>query len=163
MRNKTKIINFSALYGISKDTLARNANMKVKEAQKLLDIYWKRNFAVKQFVKSCITKEAGGKTWVLNPISGFWLSLRTERDIFSTVNQSSAVFVFDTWLKNIREQKIEVALQYHDEILFNVLDGHKEITRAKIKKAMDLTNNKLKLNITAGCSVEFGDNYSSCH
>lgn len=137
--------------------------MSVREAQKLLDIYWKRNFAVKQFVKSCITQEAGGKTWVMNPISGFWLSLRTERDIFSTVNQSSAVYVFDIWLQFIRQQGIKVALQYHDEILFNVISGGQEEVKEKIGKAIELTNNRLQLNVPVGCSIQFGDNYANVH
>ncbi len=99
----------------------------------------------------------------MNPISGFWLSLRTERDIFSTVNQSSAVYVFDIWLQFIRQQGIKVALQYHDEILFNVISGGQEEVKEKIGKAIELTNNRLQLNVPVGCSIQFGDNYANVH
>lgn len=163
IRSKSKITNFSATYKIGAEALARNANIPLKEARKLLAIYWERNKAILLVEKERLIMEAGGKRWLLNPVSGFWYSLRNDKDRFSTLNQGTAVYCFDVWVKFLREQGIRVALQYHDEILFNVEEGHKEITKGKIRKAIERTNEKLKLNVPVGCSIQWGDTYASCH
>lgn len=163
IRNKAKITNFSATYKIGADALSRNANIPLKEARKLLKIYWERNKAILLVENECLIMEAGGKRWLKNPISGLWYSLRNDKDKFSTLNQGTAVYVFDIWLKNIIEQGVKVAFQYHDEILFNVEEGYKKIIERKIEKAVELTNNKLKLNVPVGCSIEWGLNYSNVH
>ena len=161
IRNKAKITNFSATYKIGADALSRNANIPLKEARKLLAIYWERNKAILSVEKECLITEAGGKRWLLNPISGFWYSLRADKDKFSTLNQGTAVYCFDVWLKYIREQGIKIALQYHDEILFNTKD--KVETEIIINKAIELTNEQLQLNVPVGCSVQFGENYANVH
>lgn len=161
IRNKAKITNFSATYKIGADALSRNANIPLKEARKLLAIYWERNKAILLVEKECLITEAGGKRWLLNPISGFWYSLRADKDKFSTLNQGTAVYCFDVWLKYIREQGIKIALQYHDEILFNTKD--KVETERIINKAIELTNEQLRLNVPVGCSVQFGENYANVH
>lgn len=163
IRNKSKITNFSATYKIGAEALSRNANIPLKEARKLLKIYWDRNKAILEVEKECAITEFGGKRWLKNPISGFWYSLRNDKDKFSTLNQGTAVFCFDLWLKNVREQGIKVALQYHDEILFNVKNEDKIEVEEKINKAIELTNNKLQLNVPVGCSVQWGENYASVH
>lgn len=163
IRNKSKITNFSATYKIGADALSRNANIPLKEAKKLLLIYWERNNAILKVEKSCMTMEAGGKRWLLNPISGFWYSLRADKDKFSTLNQGTAVYCFDVWLKYIREQGVKVAMQYHDEILFNILKDNRLETENKIKCAIEKTNEQLQLNVPVGCSVQFGDNYANVH
>lgn len=163
IRNKSKITNFSATYKIGAEALARNANIPLKEAKKLLHIYWERNKAILLVEKECLIMEAGGKRWLLNPISGFWYSLRNDKDKFSTLNQGTAVYCFDIWLQFIRQQGIKIALQYHDEILFNVIFGGEEGVKEKIRKAIELTNNKLQLNVSVGCSIQWGYNYAQCH
>lgn len=87
IRNKAKITNFSATYKIGAEALSRNANIPLKEARKLLHIYWERNKAILLVEKERLVMEAGGKRWLLNPVSGFWYSLRSDKDRFSTLNQ----------------------------------------------------------------------------
>lgn len=163
VRNKSKITNFSATYKIGAEALARNANIKLAEAKKLLKIYWERNKAILLVEKECRIREAGGKRWLLNPISGFWYSLRNDKDKFSTLNQGTAVYCFDIWVGFVRKQGLKIALQYHDEILFNALQGLEKDTEQKIDKALELTNNKLQLNVPVGCSVQWGQDYASVH
>jgi hypothetical protein len=163
VRNKAKIVNFSATYKIGAEALARNSGMSVKEARNLLDIYWERNKAIKQVENSCEIKEIGGQKWLKNPISGYWYSLRTDKDRFSTLNQGSAAYVFDIWITYLRQLGIKPAMQYHDEVLFNVPKGKEEEVKNKISEAMKMTNERLKLNIEVTCSTKFSDNYADCH
>jgi hypothetical protein len=161
VRTKAKIVNFSATYKIGKDALSRNSGMKVSEAANLLKIYWTRNKAILDVEDSLSIKEIGDQKWLLNPISGFWYSLRNDKDKFSTLNQSSAVYVFDQYVYFARTEGIKVALQMHDEILFNTTD--KENTTKILNEAIQKVNDKLKLNIQVGCSVEYGQSYSTVH
>lgn len=163
IRTKAKIVNFSALYGVSKDTLSRNSGLPIGQAKKLLDTYWKRNFSVRKFVETCEVKTINNTTWVKNPISGFWLSLRTERDIFSTVNQSSAVYLFDLFLKEVRNKGIKVPFQYHDEFALTVKNENLDKTKKDIYEAMENLNKKITLNVKLACSVESGKDYANIH
>lgn len=163
IRQKAKIVNFSALYGVGVPTLARNSGMTEKEAKKLLDTYWERNKSVLEFSKSCERKFVGKQQWVKNPINSFWYSLRSDKDIFSTVNQSSAQYCLDIFIHFLKALGLKVPFQYHDEILLNVKKGDEQKTKDIINKAIEMTNNKLKLNIQVACSVEFGNTYASCH
>ena len=160
-RLAAKTVNFAALYSVGAETLARNSGLSLKDSKKLIEVYWERNKAVKKAVATFKIKEIGNQKWVLNPISGFWLSLRSQKDIFSTINQSSAVYVFDTWASFIRQQNIKISLQMHDEVLFNTYD--KELSEEKLLNAIKLTNEKLKLNVPFSISIAFGKNYSECH
>ncbi len=163
IRHKAKTTNFSATYKVGVPSLARNAGITEKEAKTLLDIYWKRNGAILKVEKSLEVKMVNGQKWLKNPVSGFWYTLRAEKDRFSTLNQSSAVFVFDTWLKYIRHMGIKVAFQMHDEMAFNLLDGKEEETKSIINKAIDKVNEELKLNVQIRCSIDFGKDYSKIH
>lgn len=161
VRQKAKVVNFSATYKVGAKTLARNSGLKLKEAEKVLDTYWKRNKAILDVENSLEIKEINSQKWLKNPVSGFWYTLRADKDKFSTLNQGTAVYVFDKWLVYIRKQGIKVSYQCHDEWLANV--KNKEETRNKINFAIDKVNEDLKLNVKIGCSVEFGENYANCH
>lgn len=163
LRHKGKTVNFSATYKVGWATLSRNSGMPPKEARKLLDIFWERNKAILQVEESLHVKEIGTQKWLLNPVSGYWYSLRAEKDRFSTLNQGTAVYVFDIWITFLRKMGLRIPFQYHDETLFNVLLGKEDEAREIVNKAMDKTNEKLKLNVQAGCSTAWGPNYAECH
>lgn len=162
-RNKAKITNFSATYKVGAEALSRNANIPLKEAKKLLKIYWERNSAILDIEDDCLIREVGDTRWLQNPISKFWYSLRSDKDKFSTLNQGSAVFIFDMWIKEQRELGLIVPFQYHDEDLLDVLLGDLGDTRTKINLAMDRVNEKYPLNVSIGCSIQVGQNYADTH
>ncbi len=162
-RALSKTCNFAATYKSGAETLSRNSGMTVTEAKKLLKIYWERNKAILQIEDDCIVKEVQGQKWLQNPLNKFWYSLRTEKDRFSTLNQSSAVYVFDLWISYIRKQNIKVLYQCHDECLLNCTLDKQEEVKEKINEAMKSVNNLLKLNVTISCNTQFSQNYSECH
>lgn len=163
VRQKGKMVNFSATYKVGAETLSRNSGMSLEESKKLLRIYWERNNAILKVEQELLVKTIQGNRWLKNPISGFWYSLRSEKDRFSTLNQGSAVFVFDVWIMHMRSLGIRICLQMHDEVLFNLKSSLEDDVRRKIEQAMEMTNNQLKLNVKIGCSVQFGHSYSDCH
>ena len=114
-RKAYKAVNYSAVYGVGKAKLAREIEVPVKEAEGLIEAYWARNWSIKKVSESQKVKVVGGSMWLQNPVSGFWHSLRAEKDIFSTLNQSTGVYCFDTWLYYSRLLGLKTAFQFHDE------------------------------------------------
>lgn len=162
-RNKTKIVNFSATYKVGAKALARNSGLSLREAQRVLEIYWKRNEAILKVEKDLRVKTVYSQMWQQNPVNGFWYSLRAEKDKFSTLNQGTAVYVFDTWLSYIRGAGLKIPFQYHDEWLKNVPLGEEDATERIVRDSMNKVNDSLKLNVKIGCSVQWGKNYAECH
>jgi len=163
-RHSAKTVNFSSTYKVGAKTLARNLKKTEKFAKAILEAFWKRNWAIKTFERDCITKVIGTQMWVQQPVSKFWYTLRSEKDIFSTVNQSTAVYVFDVWLAFSRRQGLKVILQSHDEQLCRISDTIPQDTVTNImNKAMEQVNSKLKLNVPIACSMDYGVNYKSVH
>ena len=164
IRNKFKPANYAGIYGVREKTLSRQTGMSIKECQELLESYWKRNWAVVEIAKEqFIKKLPDGSMWLKNPVSGFYYSLRFEKDIFSTLNQGTGVFVFDSWVMNMRKKGVNPNMQYHDEVLLSVSDDEKEDVKHKLIEAMDEVNESLKLNVDISVDVEFGENYAECH
>lgn len=191
VRKDSKQVNFSAVYGVGADKLSRTNKWPVEKSKGLLGIYWERNKAVKQtardtrirviFKDETVMDYLGGQLmdmnrnvanaffetveqmWLYNPVSGFYYSLRYPKDIFSTLNQGTGVFCFDTQVRNVRKRGVKLSLQYHDEKGLAIPVHLKDEIRAKLNEAIQETNNELKLNVPLGISVEFGPNYAECH
>ena len=165
IRLKAKKVNFAAIYGAKPAKLAATANVSLSEAKKLYNVYWERNKAVKQVAAGCRVKVVNNQKWLFNPISKFWLTLREEKDRFSTLNQSTGVFCFDTWVRHVRSKGIKICGQFHDEIIFPMTKdkvGRKWVIEL-LNKALEEANNDLKLNVPLKISIAFGDRYSNIH
>jgi len=164
VRKPYKVTNYSAVYGVGVTKLAREAGMTQKEAQELLKAYWERNWAVDKLSKGQYVKTLkDGSMWLKNPVSGFYYSLRYDKDRFSTLNQGLGVYIFDLWVANMRKLGVTVSLQYHDEVLFSIPKGKEKETEELLKKAMDKVNETLKLNVTVQADAQFGGSYDQCH
>lgn len=163
IRDKSKKSNFAAVYGAGIAKIALTAGISTVDAKLLHTTYWKRNWSVKRIANSCKVKIIDGQMWLYNPISKFYYSLRYEKDKFSTLNQSSGVYCFDMWVKEVRKKGIKLCGQFHDELIAPLLRELKEEYRQKLLEAMDITNDKLKLNIKLSISIDFGENYAKIH
>lgn len=163
IRSKFKPANYACVYGVQKATLARNTGLPESEAQELIDVYWQRNWAVKAACEEIEVKTINGEMWLLNPVSRLWLSLRYEKDLFSTLNQSTGVFCFDTWIGNFRKVRKQLTAQFHDEIIATVPEHRQDDYRKLLRRAIDETNEQLKLNITLDIDIQFGKTYAEIH
>ncbi len=101
--------------------------------------------------------------WALNPISKFRYHLRNEKDLFSTINQSSAVYCFNIWLWNITKKGYWPICQSHDDLVIRCNDGEEDKVKQVIIDAMKATNKQLKLNVALDCEVQIGNNISETH
>ena len=163
VRKKAKVVTYSAMYGVGAAKLARETGMTAKEAESLLNAFWDINWAVKKVSSGARKREVNGGMWLLNPVSGFWHSLRNEKDAWSTLNQSTGVFCFDSWVAVCRKNGIKTIGQFHDEVIALVERGKEQETQDVMKKAVQKVNDKLKLNVPLGCDVQFGQTYAEIH
>jgi len=164
LRSKFKAANYSCVYGVGAPKLARETGMTEKEAKKLIDAYWDRNWAVKKVAKNQYVKTLkDGSMWLKNGVSGFYHNLRYDKDRWSTTNQSTGVYVFDMWVMFCRRMGLTISMQYHDEILFVVKEGDEERVSKILHEAMAKVNEVLKLNVTIEVEEQYGDSYASVH
>lgn len=163
IRSDFKPVNYGAVYGQGAPRLSKETGMSVSRARKLLDKYWERNWAVKELVKDLKIRFINGSMWLQNPVSGFWYSLRYEKDKFSTLNQGTGVFCFDTWLAFARAMGVKTCGQFHDEYIGPISKEDQEHNSKVLRLAIDRTNAKLKLNVKLDIDVQYGHTYAEIH
>lgn len=163
-RHKFKQANYSCIYGVGAPKLSRALGITEAEAKELIEAYWNRNWAVKKVANNMKVKTIyDDSMWLRNPVSGFYYSLRYHKDRWSTVNQSTGVYVFDMWMMYMRRMGITVSMNYHDEVLLIVPKNKKDLIENKLHEAMKMVNDTLKLNVTIEVDVQFGNNYADVH
>jgi hypothetical protein len=162
-RRKGKTTNYACTYGAKGPTVARSAGVPLVEGEKLVEIYWERNWAINAVAENCLVKVVDGQKWLFNPVSKFWYSLRHEKDRFSTLNQGTATYCFDLWVKKVQEKREQLTAQFHDEIVQCIKKGNRDKAEALLKGAIGEVNNILKLNIKLDVDVQFGNNYAEIH
>ena len=163
LRKNYKVVNYSATYGVGAAKLSRETGMSVSEASALLDAYWERNWAVKQFAEDQRIRKIDGEMWVQNPVSKFWHNLRYEKDAFSTINQSTGAYCFDKWVALYRTKRGNIIGQFHDESINLVKKGDESEHTKTLIWAIEKLNEELKLNVDLGIDVQYGQRYSEIH
>lgn len=162
-RAKAKTANYACVYGAGGATVARAADIPTKEGEVLVEKYWVRNWSVRQIAEDQKVKRCLDSSWLYNPVSRFWYSLRTDKDRFSTLNQGTGVFCFDMWIYNFRQVRPQLTGQMHDEVILTVKKGYRDEVIKLLKDAIQLTNKQLKLNRELDVDVQFGDSYAEIH
>lgn len=163
IRLKMKKGNFASVYGAGVAKLSITLSVPEPQAKKFHTAYWVRNKAVKEVAENCITKTIANQMWLYNPVSRFWYSLREEKDKFSTLNQGTGCYCFDTWVKHIRKQGVKIKGQFHDEKISSIKIGGREPRKQQLLDAIKWTNEEVHLNVPLKVSIDFGDNYAQIH
>jgi|14_taG_2_1085336.scaffolds.fasta_scaffold03191_7 hypothetical protein len=162
-RKLGKAANYSCVYGAGGATVARAAGISEREGVKLVEAYWKRNWSVEAIAADQKVKQCRRQKWLYNPVSRLWYSLRAEKDRFSTLNQGTGVWCFDTWVKYQRQKGLPIIGQFHDETINLVKEKNKGKAAEVLRWAIEETNKELKLNRELDIDVQFGINYAAIH
>lgn len=163
VRKQYKVTNYSATYGVGAPKLARELKCSVANAKSLLDGYWKRNWSVRKIAEDCVVKNVRGQNWLFNPVSKFWYSLRYEKDRFSTLNQGTGVYCFDSWVRECLKRRPQITAQFHDESVSEEPEGNFEKVKKIQLAAIKAVNDKLKLNVQLAVEPKVGKRYSDIH
>lgn len=163
IRSIAKNGNYACQYGAGAPRIALTAGISLDQAKIVWQAYWDLNWAIRKVAGEQLVKEVNGQKWLYNPISGFWYSLRYEKDRFSTLIQGSASFVFDKWVYNFRQHRPQLTGQFHDEVVLCVLESEEAEVTKLLNDSINLTNNQLNLNRELGIGVQSGKRYSEIH
>ena len=165
VRKTYKGVNYACVYGAGAATVARTAGVSLARGEKLVEAYWKRNWSVKKIAEDQVVKTCMGTKWLYNPVSRLWYSLRYDKDRFSTLNQGTGVWCFDTWISQCRKNcgPILLVAQMHDEGIWVIPKGIRDRVERHLRDAIKKANKILGLNRELGISVDFGDNYAQIH
>lgn len=155
--------NYACQYGAGVSRLAITCGISEEGAKNLHTAYWKLNWAIKAVAAEQTVRSVRGQKYLFNPINRFWYVLRTEKDIFSTLVQGSAVYCFDTWVAHVLAGREQLTGQFHDEIILTVKSGHRDEIREYLAETIRETNEYLNLNRELGIGVQFGINYAEIH
>lgn len=170
IRGIAKNTNYACVYGAGPPKISKTAGISLEEATTLHSAYWSRNHSVKRVADSLTVKTVLGQKWLFNPVSRFWYSLRHEKDRFSTLNQGSGVFAFDSWVALCRSDRPDLdgqipkfIGQFHDEIVLCIPRGYREIVTKWLRQKVEQLNDILKLNRSLDIGVEWGETYAEIH
>ena len=162
-RHLYKTANYSCTYGAGGKKLALTLDIPESEGHKIVKAYRDKNKAIDKIAKDVRTKTVDGMLWLYNPVSKFWYSLRHEKDKFSTLNQGTGVYCFDIWIYNFMKERPQITGQMHDEVILCLKKGNRDKMKNLLNRAIEKTNNQLKLNRELGIDVQFGNTYKNIH
>ena len=176
MRYKSKSVNFGIIYGQGAFGLASNLNIPRKEAQDLINNYFKEYGAIKNYMDDTIefAREngfvktlLGRKRW-LSDINSNNATVRNyaERNAINAPIQGSAADMIKMAMINIYNElknnnfKTKMLLQVHDELVFDVYKPELEIVKPIIEKLM---REALPLNVPVEVGIGVGLNWLEAH
>lgn len=163
IRHISKQTGYSALYGIGATKLSKELNITRSAAQKLLDAYWEKNYAVKLMANNAPVKECLGLRWIYNELVGVWFELRSEKDRFSSLNQGLGSVIFYNWTREIRKHGVKLTLNVHDEIQCRVKKSEIDNVKKIINDCIHIVNKKFSLAVDIKVDIQVGDNYGDTH
>ena len=175
-RRKAKTVNFGIIYGISPFGLAERMDIGVKEAKEFIESYFKNYPSVKAYIEETIerAKITGyvetlyGRRRYLSGINSRNNTVRkfNERNAINAPLQGSAadiikIAMVNVW-KRLKKQalKSKMILQVHDELVFDVVAGEKEIIMEIAKQEMESVAD-LNVKLIADCN--YGKNWLESH
>lgn len=176
MRYKSKSVNFGIIYGQGAFGLASNLNIPRKEAQDLINNYFKEYGAIKNYMEDTIefAREngfvktlLGRKRW-LSDINSNNATVRNyaERNAINAPIQGSAADMIKMAMINIYNElknnnfKTKMLLQVHDELVFDVYKPELEMVKPIIEKLM---REALPLNVPVEVGIGVGLNWLEAH
>lgn len=163
IRHNYKQGNYACTYGARPQRISLTLGIPLGEAKDIFDAYWARNWSLEKISEDQTIEIVDGEYWLYNPVSHFYYSLRNTKDVFSTLNQGTGVYCFDTYLKHIKENGPPIIGQFHDEWIGLIRKGKRIKMKLQVEKAIRQTNEELGLNRKLDAEVQFGNNYSEIH
>ena len=176
MRRRAKTINFGLLYGMSAFGLANQLGVSRTEAEIFLNNYFERYEAVKKFMSDIVENSKdlkyvetlyGRKIHVPNiAASNYMVRQAAERAAINGPLQGSAADIIkiamikiDDWI-NLNAPDINMILQVHDELIYEVPDTFSE---DDLRPILDLMENTTEIDVPLIVEYGFGANWREAH
>ena len=181
-RNKAKTINFAILYGSSAWGIASRMGLPREEGKAIIDRYFERFPGIRAFMHSTLAfaREHGFTKTLFGRKTHFEPNIRSpnpsirggaERAAINAPIQGTSADLIKRAMARMDEAlereglgDVKMLLQVHDELVFEVPDGHEEAAAAVIKKVMrEAAEPALKLDVPLDVEVGWGPNWGEAH
>ncbi len=177
IRRRAKAINFGVIYGISGFGLARNLRIPRSEAQGFIDRYFERFPGIRTYMDDtkAFAKEHGYVQTLFGrkihtpnigakgPHAGFAARAAINAPIQGTaadVIRRAMIRMPDA----IKDIPATMLLQVHDELLFEVEQGHEDTLIAAAREVMENANDPVvKLDVKLTVDAGTGANWAEAH
>ncbi|MEJ1298546.1 MAG: DNA polymerase I [Candidatus Sedimenticola sp. (ex Thyasira tokunagai)] len=175
-RRSAKAINFGLIYGMSAFGLAKQLGIGRGDAQSYVDLYFERYPGVQAFMDST-RLEAHEKGYVetvfgrrlylpeINSRNGMRRAA-AERTAINAPMQGTAsdiikraMLAVSSWIEKERPP-LQMMMQVHDELVFEVREEQLEVCSAKIRELME---GAAELKVPLVVDVGVGDNWDEAH
>ena len=175
-RSSAKAVNFGIIYGQSAFGLAQNLGISRKEAKGMIDSYWEQYPDIKKYMTDCVdfAREHGyvetlmKRRRYLKDIQSGNAIVRgfAERNAVNAPIQGSAADVIKLAMIRIHEDMMKqnlqskMLLQVHDELVFDVVEGEKEIMEKLVKEGME---GAVSIAVPLDIDYKFAKNWLAAH
>ena len=175
-RRSAKAVNFGLIYGMSAFGLAKQLNVGRNLAQEYIDLYFSRYPGVLHYMQN--TKEQAKETGYVETLLGRRLYLPdinarngqlrqyAERTAINAPMQGTAADIIKTamidiesWLQTC-DFDIQMIMQVHDELVFEVAESQLEAVKPEIKRLME---SALELKVPLIVEMGEGNNWDEAH
>jgi len=175
-RRRAKVVNFGLMYGMQAFGLAKQLGVEQREAQEYLEAYFERYAGVKRYMETTrelarqqgYVETVGGRRLYLPEIHARHSQVRqyAERTAINAPLQGTAADVIklamvkiDQWIQ-ASGLDLQMLLQVHDELVFQVALEVVEEARGEIGKLMEAAaSSRVPLRVEVGV----GSNWEEAH
>ncbi|MBT1446153.1 DNA polymerase I [Shewanella sp. JM162201] len=176
-RRRAKAVNFGLIYGMSAFGLARQLDIPRNEAQSYIDTYFKRYPGVLKYMEE--TRAMASEQGYVSTLFGRRLYLPEIRDRNAMRRQAAeraainapmqgtaadiikkAMIAIQHWIKTETTGEIQMIMQVHDELVFEVDADKADILKDKVCALMAGAAN---LDVPLLAEAGLGDNWDQAH
>lgn len=173
-RRKAKAINFGIMYGISAFGLANQLKISRTEAKSYIDAYFSKYPEMRTFMEQTVifAHEHGyvvtpyGRKCFINGINDKSMRGFAERAAINAPIQGGAADIIKMAMQKVQKEikasnlDMNLLLQVHDELVFEVADKDIEAAKVLVKQAMESVTH---LDVPMTVDVGVGQNWKDAH
>ena len=175
-RRYAKVINFGLIYGMSSFGLAKNLGIETKAAAAYIDKYFQRYPGVKRYMDETVelahaqgyVETVFGRRLYLPEINGGSGPRKkaAERAAINAPMQGTAADLIKKAMVAVQAKldaempEVQVIMQVHDELVFELPAAAQDWVRAEIPKVMA---DVAQLSVPLLAEIGFGENWEKAH
>ncbi|MUK40083.1 DNA polymerase I [Aliivibrio fischeri] len=176
-RRRAKAINFGLIYGMSAFGLAKQIGIPRGEAQDYMNVYFERYPGVMQYMEE--TRLLATEQGYVETLYGRRLHLpeinarngmrrkAAERAAINAPMQGTAadiikkaMILVDEWVETEGKDRVNLLMQVHDELVFEVKEDALDEVTAKVRELMEQA---VQLDVPLVAEAGFGNNWDEAH
>jgi len=176
-RRSAKAVNFGLIYGMSAFGLAKQLDVPRHRAQEYMDKYFERYPNVMAYMED--TRQQAAEQGYVETCFGRRLYLPdikaknamrrkgAERAAINAPMQGTAADIIkkamlavDKWIQAQNDSRIQMTMQVHDELVFEI---HQDIVEETTSKLVEIMNGAVELKVPLIAEAGIGDNWEQAH